>query len=465
MIICPYCLSKHNLSPTNNVCPSCGEEVPPKYIQATRKTPPVFIVTVGMTQHGKSTLLDSIAVTVENLGKISDGTFHSYLDAYTFDSVRGIRKQVLEGKVPDSTTKDAKPRPLLIGIHNFLGVESNTLVIYDLAGEVFDDIQTVGLYANAIIHAQTIWFLVSLADLEEDKSGRSIFDLIEVYLAGMDQLGTPTRGRDVLIIYTKSDKIVHKLPSAIRGYMGKDPYRNLKDMKRNEANLIPFDDYSYIQEMRAISQELKDYTMDDVEGGGALINRIKSSKMTINFAITSATGSDVDNRQAGVILTRFRVLDPLLWSLMPSGGGEPPATQAIILVDSTAKMFTTGDKLGMIYDELSAQRMDINTYYMGNMQPAFSALRPDGVPKRKYSPLVGLALDQLNPATTYVMIITEANIHDLYDYIYSDWHENLFVVTTADFPLTWQHKLEVDDASFDARDIVERFMTIVLRKD
>lgn len=269
----------------------------------------------------------------------------------------------------------------------------------------------------------------------------------------------------MLVILTKADKLVKakKLPEEIAKYLSSDPYRHLKQMRRSEIE-TPFDEYEYSQEMRRISQMLKNYVMDDVPDGLPLINRIKAKQMNIEFCLTSSTGGEVSGETE---LTRFRVLDPFLWTLMLSGNVADTGKEnvVVLLVDSDTSHLHKSQKLAAIYDALSAQRVHITTYYMGNLKPAFIGERPEAPPKKSQPHFVGVVLDQLNVHKTYALIITERVIYDLHDYIHSAWHDRLFVLAPADIDVMWHHKMESVPALVDSYDLADAFFTLIPDKD
>lgn len=465
-IICPYCLNSQTFT-RNNICEHCNQEVPPKYINSAKKRVPVWLVTVGNKQHGKTTYVDSMAVTVENLGKIAEGTYYSYLDTYTFDQIRQMRQEVQKGILPESTQSLETPQPLLINIHNFLGHEVNTLAIFDLAGEIFDNRSEIGRYATAIRHAQTIWFLVSLDDLIKDQEGRSISDLFEVYLAGMEQLGASIRGRNVLIVYTKADKLAQILPDEIRNYLRHDPYCNLKQMKRQEAAAHLLDDYAYEQEMRRVSDALEDFTYNDVEGGIALINMIKSSGMNLSFAITSSLGQDAAGRQMGTEIQRYRVLDPLIWALTLDRGSKHE-TEVAILMDAGdgCETIYQNDLPAQVYDELLMRGADATSYYMGQSQPAYQlGQRPtEGFPRRSGIRLIGPILDQL-PKQVFAIALTTGPIMDLYDFFGTTWYDRLLVVNLSSEMTHWPHIMPFEVGQHDPQDLVNTLFQLINSKE
>jgi hypothetical protein len=462
-VICPYCGSKQTFAGSNNICSNCGNEVSRKYLDNVRKRPPVWMVTVGNTRHGKTTYVDSLTVSVENLGKISPRTFSTYLDNTTFEKIRAIRREAQEGILPEPTVID-RPRPLLMSLPNFLDHDSNTLVIYDLAGEIFDRPDEIEKWADAIKHAETIWFLISLSDLEKDKEGRSIGDLVQIYVDGMANLGAKLKGRRVLVVFTKGDVLAQRLPPTIRKYLAEDPYSKLAQMSMAEAKSRPFDEYAYLRELHTISDELRAYTYDHVSGGPNLINMIEYYGMDLSFTIVASIPG-ADGQTVGTNSPRFRVIDPLIWSLSSSQGDREETTIALILDASQSSSAVFADDLpGTFFDCLQSNNADVNSYYLGRREPIVNlSQRPEKSPRRSSLPMIGPILDQLSP-NAYALAVVNGPIHDLVDYQYSSWHDRLFIVTLTDQAQDWPHKVNLADGETDPCEIANDFFRFMTEK-
>ena len=165
-IACPYCLTPQAFH-TGDTCEAegCGRKVPRQYIEIARQRDPIWLVTYGPSQHGKSTLLGSITFLLENLAQIVPRAFYMCLDDFTTKRVAAMQSGQHRAGVPGATVLSDRPEPLIIALKNFpTEQESRVVVIFDLAGEVVDvitsqvtdDSSEPPLYARAIAKAQTV---------------------------------------------------------------------------------------------------------------------------------------------------------------------------------------------------------------------------------------------------------------------------------------------------------------------
>jgi len=456
-IICPYCGTRQNLESNENACNSCSTEIPSKYIQNLRSAEPIWMVTVGYRQHGKTTYLDSLAIVLENLGKISRGTFSTYLDSTTFEKLRDIRVEAQSGQLADSTPPQQKPEPLLISLPRFLGRDTNTLVINDLPGEIFDRAEVEEKYITPILQAETIWFIISIADILNETEGRSIAELVQIYVDNIERLGGRPKGRRVLVIYTKADKVANKLPSEIKDYIGNDPYRNIKQMKMDEAREKQFDEFEYTDKMYRISEELREYTFNEIPRGADMISMIDYYEMDLSFAIVASVPG-ADGKTTGVDTPRFRVIDPLIWSLTSSSSGNRAESSCALILDGQpgiASMFDQ-DIPGRFHDALQSNNQMTSTYFLGKAKVE-TEQRPNKTPRKQGLNTIGPILDRLPRETIAVAIVNQQPL-DLQDYMYSSWHDRLLVVCMRDLEFQWSHKVTYDPIENNPDDIVTEFI-------
>lgn len=438
-IACPYCYTVQTFA-SGSECEGCHRDVPTSFIKAAQRIAPVYLATMGVTQHGKTVYLDSIAVTIENLGKITENTFHDYLDDDTFKTIRDIRVQVLQRQERKPTPPTENPVPLLINIHNFLDTSIIPLVIYDLAGEVFDDRSAIEYYTRAMQHVHTIWFVVSLADLKDDREGRTLSDLFNVYRAGMERINVDINGRNLLVVYSKADRISSSVPPEIRSYLQRDHYVDLATVSRRQAMENPLDYYAYLVEMRKISDMLLDYTYDEVPGGVPFINMVRQSRMNLRFAVTSAIGRDTGGGAGSNLqYRRWRVLDPLIWAIdlnKPISGKYGNVNIALIL-DVQAEGILGNDLSNDFFKALSVYGQ-VTTYFMGVTLAASGPGEspPEEQTKHSTPALIGPIMDQLG-AQDRAILITGRPVRDLVDFDNVDVNKRLGVVTLRDGVVDW----------------------------
>ncbi|RMG70593.1 MAG: hypothetical protein D6711_16920 [Chloroflexi bacterium] len=461
-ITCPYCGHKQAFPRDQTTCQSCEEEIPSKYISNSRKRPPVWMVTVGYTRHGKTTYLDSLALVLENLGKISRGTFCTHLDSTTFDKLRDIRKEAQEGTLSGATQRGNRPRPLILSLPNFLDNACNTLVINDLPGEIFDKPEVADNYAEPIRQAETIWFIISLSDIFSDKEGRTIAELVQNYVDSMERLGSHPKGRRILAVYTKADRLVNRLPPTIKEYLGQDPYSKIKQMTMAEAQANLFDAFEYVDKMYRISEDLKEYTFNEVPRGADFISMIEYYGMELSFSIVASVPG-ADGLTTGVDTPRFRVIDPLIWSLTSQLRGTHE-TKCALIVDGGAGATSIffQDLPGEFFDAIQASNLEINTYLTGQSKIETDQ-RPEKPPNKQRLLTIGPILDML-PGDVYALLVVDETPLDLLDYMYSSWHDRIMLVSTKDLQVQWPHKVHYVPSDMDVYDVVRDFVALISPK-
>ncbi|MEM7128919.1 MAG: hypothetical protein AAF702_21480 [Chloroflexota bacterium] len=469
-LICPYCHSTQLVEPGQNtlIC-QCGQEVPPNFVKVARKHPPIYLATVGNTTHGKTTYIDSLAVTIENLGKISQGTFHDYLDNYTFEEIRRIRCQVQEREERKSTHKSEQPEPLLISIRNFLENPFNTLAVYDLAGEVFDDREAIDEYSQPLKHVNTIWFFISLFDLQHnDEQGRTLSDLFNIYRTGMERIQVDTKDRKLLVIYTKADKLANDLPGSVRDYLRIDPYQTLDIMKRSEAEQHQLDEYEYVQQLYRISSELEEFTYDEVDGGISFINMVKASGMKLSFCAVSSIGRESSGGANQMLdYRRYRVIDPLLLALNHTNSSHKKKSSQgkfILVID-------TGEANQVIYEsgipqaafDILTSNDSVTTYYVGTSisHGPPDTKPPEQNPPSKMLPVIGPILETV-PQNSYVLIITNRKIIDLNDFDFTEWQNRLGIICFKKDDILWPKVEAINESTYELTRIVEKFFDLNL---
>src|SRR5207302_2378766 len=105
------------------------------------------------------------------------------------------------------------------------------------------------------------------------------------------------------------------LPWEVEEYLGSDPYDQLR--KKRGADLPPFDEDAYYSKMHEISDILREYTVDYVDGGGAFVSIVQDAGAQVYFTMNSAYGNalDANNTALGMEVHAIRVLDALIWAI------------------------------------------------------------------------------------------------------------------------------------------------------
>lgn len=346
-IRCPYCLGnaaeiiKNRPEETNEEefnfpklkstrkrriwCRQCGEELPRDYVRDYAVFPPVMISTIGLSGHGKTTYFASlyhVLVKEQRLLQEWKGFFTTPLDDDSLQTVKENMKLLRVGRLPGPSPK-LFPRPALLRMRHVPRFPQTgrrgdcTLILYDTAGEVFQTGGDLGEYARYVQHADSVIFLVSLSDLEDDPHV-DLYELLNVYVIGMQNLGGNTKSKDIVVAYTKADKISDSFAASderISAYVNKDSYDGLSDLK------------NYLHELRKISSLLEEFTEKQLKAS-QFVNAAKEHFRSVSFCLVSSLGAIPDGNTTSVDVLPRRVLDPLLIAISSTFSREFLAKKA-----------------------------------------------------------------------------------------------------------------------------------------
>ncbi len=436
-VICPFCLKPHDFA-LARTCEICADNpVPDEYIAEYDRVPPLWLLTIGFSRHGKTTYLAALTLVLENMSNVWEGMYDNAYDQATMTAIRQMWREAMQGEIVQKTDVTT-PRPLLIGLYGLPEVGSRSLVMYDVAGEIFDSINEVQAYLPALKFVGTTWFLVSLQDLENDQEGRSLTDLFSVYRKGMRSLQADLQGRNLIVVYTKADQVA--FTPEIEEYLMLDPYQALT---LPDATLPPSEDFSlqeYRQGMEQVSNLLEEYTRQRVKKGRAFINMVKAEGMNLYFSVVSALGQspDVSSSRLRERARRYRVLDPFLWALTLQAT-ETTRTLRII-VDGSSTSGSAYQALPAVWERL-ADYGEVTTYQLGDSQAKSQPgqkppTTPPDPPRKR---LIGPILEH-TPPDARVLVFATGPIADLADFASTSWRDRLVLVQTEPGqPDTWPH--------------------------
>jgi hypothetical protein len=382
-------------------------------------------VTVGFPKHGKTTYLAALTLTLKDMSNIWSGSFSRDLDQYTMETARNWLRDARLGIQSPSTTPGI-PRPLLLSIYKIAGDSSRCLVMYDVAGEVYDKLHEVEEYVASIKQVSTTWFFVSLKDLQDREQSRSLSELFTVYLTGMEGLHADLRGRNLIVVYTKGDQITDPV---IRNYLVSDPLQALTAPPSQRPHLSPISMEDYYASLQQMSDTLRAYTREEVPGGKPFVNMVESQGMNLVFSVTSALGEDPDaNNRLSEDAHRYRILDPFLWAVRLEQPDVKRSFALVVDASIAAHEFYNDAVLSDTWAQLS-MKGEVITYPLGSCRP----LGGSGQSPMLASPaiarprLIGPVLERL-PANTSIIVLTTGRILDLADYAVTDWQSRLLLV-------------------------------------
>lgn len=436
-VICPFCLQPHETGVAPRFkCPRSNEVLPAAYIEQYERVPPLWLATVGFAEHGKTTYLAALTLTLDHISNLWPKSYCRSLDQYTLEARRGWMRAARLGERHGATSVRA-PRPLLINVTDLPERGNRCLVMYDVAGEIYQRLEEEDGYLAALRYVSTTWFFVSLDDL--DAQDHTLSELFTVYLAGLENMRADLTDRNLIVVYTKGDRLQHP---AIRAYLQDDPLQRLTHPDGMGGAPGGFNLTDYYSAMEAMSETLREHTLRRVPGGRAFVNMVESHGMRLTFSVTSALGGDPDRgAELREDVRRFRILDPFLWAVRL----ERPLTtrQLTLIVDASDSQGVAGEAVvGELWAQLNSAG-DVTSYRLGaersialpGQKPALGKLGP---PRPR---LAGPILERL-PATGRAIIVSAGPVLDLEDYQGGPWQERLLLVGLEEAPAQeWKHTL------------------------
>lgn len=317
-MLCAFCLddvrfrqekSTSNLA-TMYLCPNCNEQVPALYSQDYRKYPPVVISAVGFRQHGKTVYFASLFYTLKKLTLARDWPdfFTMGLDEDSLDTVYGNARMLDAGTLPDSTPKNF-PRPTMIRAEGVPMQPDSTLLFFDTGGECFEKPTQLVQFAGFVRRAKAAMLLISIADLEDPRSGMQ--KLLNTYIVGMGELGGKTKDQHLIVVYTKADQLIRRLNGRWQDIYTYLVTGSIDDLAETEG---------YIERLQDISDQLYAFTEEELRAH-EFINAAEANFKSISFSIISALGTEPQGAKLSVEIVPRRILDPVLWVMEKSFTG------------------------------------------------------------------------------------------------------------------------------------------------
>jgi hypothetical protein len=224
---------------------------------------------------------------------------------------------------------------------------------------------------------------------------------------------------------------------------------------------------------------LEEFT-EQQPGGRQFVNLVRRQDMQLKFCATSALGHSPDEHRDKLVerATRYRVLDPLFWTLC-EGKGAPlfqslwggkdndedglRSQQRLLLVldSSQGANAVYGDGRPAAFWDAMCDRGEIVTHYLGRLRPVgYAGQRPPtGPSQRPHLRLLGPILDR-SPTDSRVLVLSEGEILDLADFRSSSWRDRVLIgVANEDQEDTWPHTFVVREDE-DCEAIVRRLLRL-----
>ncbi|MCC6510952.1 MAG: hypothetical protein IT423_17755 [Pirellulaceae bacterium] len=314
-MLCPFCLLDSSIemreeerggsanAPGRRVhylaCKECGSQIPRMYKEDYEICPPAIVSAVGFSQHGKSVYLSSLyrLMRSQDLVKQWKQYLTWPLNQDSLDRIRGSVKLLDACRLP-AANPQVFPMPTLMQVKNVPNTPNSTLVLFDTAGEAFRDVDKIGMYANFVARADTILFFVSLANLTKGSESVELDDLMQTYVIGARELGTPPKSQSLCIVFTKSDRYADIYGKA---WPGDQLYMTPGD----EAYTTPY-------QVNTTTRKLTEFLDEHLKAKQFLANA-RDFFNSVHMTYVSALGQPPNSRNELDCAPRpCRMLDPIL---------------------------------------------------------------------------------------------------------------------------------------------------------
>jgi hypothetical protein len=311
VIVCPYCFSDIPLDENREACPECQRPLPLLYRDYSKEGRTAFVPLIGWSGMGKTTLLASCLHMLDRLSEVWPRFFCHYENQATLQMRHALARDLQRGELPARTIL-TNPNPFILRLHGMERWGNTRLVLHDLAGEIFSDLEIKDQY-RFLKRAKTLLTVYSIKDLL-DLHERSMDELLMSYGSAMSYLGEQAKREKKLMVIalTKAD-LLDNLPETLQTYLREDPLvtknvTQLTGLKSSEGMA------QYINNMTRVSEIIADWialTPDGVR----FLNLARSMNLELRFTICSALGVSVsgDTRKLLSRIQPSRVLDPFFW--------------------------------------------------------------------------------------------------------------------------------------------------------
>ncbi|RMH68358.1 MAG: hypothetical protein D6675_16455 [Gemmatimonadetes bacterium] len=285
-------------------CPSCGERAPALYVREYKAFPPVVLNAVGFRQHGKTVYFAALFYALKKLRLAShwDDFFTMSLDEDSLNTVYENMRLLEAGRLPNATPRNF-PRPTMLRVYGVPFQPSYTLLCYDTGGECFEKPNQLVQFAGFVRRAKAVLFLMSLGDMKD--ANAEAYRLLNTYLIGMGELGGNTHNQHLIVVCTKADQLVDKLPEDVVDYL----------IHGTVKGLIQHD--NYMTTLYQMSTRLRTYIQNTV-GAYEFLNAADAHFKSVNFSVISALGAAPEGSRLPVEIVPRRVFDPLFWAMEKS---------------------------------------------------------------------------------------------------------------------------------------------------
>lgn len=307
-MLCPFCLNdvvfvkdKHSYK-----CPDekCKQEIPTEYVE-NFNIPKVVVSAVGFRGNGKTLCFASLFYFLNRLSCIWGKFTNLPLDDNSIKIVADHSKNLAEKNLPPATPCTF-PIPSIVEFINIPLFGNKFYIFYDIGGEATDDIVHLAEFAQFIKNSETMTFFISLSDLNEKDLGSRVKNLLDVYIDGYYKIGGRKKSQDLLVVFTKGDKLENMLPEDVWEYLCKSP----EEIYGNESRFSDRDMIKHLKRLEYISKRLRNF-VDDKLGAKSFTNLADEHFKSVNFLVVSSLGAEPSGGK--IQPTPKRVEDILIW--------------------------------------------------------------------------------------------------------------------------------------------------------
>lgn len=448
---CPKCWSALEIDAASR-CGACRYEPPKRYEEACRAAPILPILAVGFSQSGKTHLLATLTLMLQELSEFLPVAPYEILDAETqtlsqsWSNLRE-RQQVLE-----KTQHGSKHHVLVLKGQGFPTLQPRTLILYDMAGEHFHNIGDSHLASlKALADTSTIWFVVSVFDMQKNRHvdhmsedvansgndhpiGVRLRSLFESYAAAMDAMNASLTGRNALLVFTKGDGgSWGPIEGSIDDYLRDNPIDPNKPQYQED-----FDLNMYVKGMEEISNQLEEFARspENLPGGRTFLELVKSRGMRIKCCVTSALGAEpsesrvTDTRYTSTPWAHARVLDPLIWTLHLDKQSSARTVTIMIDAGKGCESVYSLDILPQLHAYLS-KAQNVRYAYLGRRSEKVNDLSQP--PSFRHPRLIGPHIDD-SQLVERIVVLSNGPILDLPDFREDSMARRIALVSTSNNP-------------------------------
>lgn len=336
---CPQCGSLSN----HFVCPTCHNWLPTEMVQDGSE----IISIIGSPSSGKTVYYTSLITVLKKFGyRIGLATFAKdeapSPDKRTSKIYEEKRQMIFNDHIlPDQTSVQGKPIPLIFKVTSQKKSTSNNneqkgrsiyLVLYDTAGEIFDDMERMNDMAKYLKLSSGIILLVDPFSVNKlqttlEAGGVTIPNSSKNATIGLDKLlGYMAQGhaelgeRPLAITFSKFDAVINGLRASNAPYSIDNVDLEVNSGFLKTGKYDPAETDMIDQQLRQICDEHWDL--------GSIFHdaQIGFTDNNIRMFAVSALGINPEGNLIPGDPKPYRVLDPLVWILMRMGGFDIPST-------------------------------------------------------------------------------------------------------------------------------------------